>query len=396
MEIENDKRILVISNIGCGPPFMGNRIRMRELLKQIKNLGYVIHFAGICLNDEEIQSVEPHIDFWITNFKRREKNKWIEVIRKTASSFIYCFGFNKKLKKKINYELDDFFEDRWLEEVCRIQEINKYNRVLIPYIFNSKFFNAFQNSTVKILDTHDLFGNRNQILQKLGIENLWFSTTIDDEKRGLQRANKIIAIQHHEEEYFRKLAEDQAEVRTVSHFIEPQFLSISPQSYGIFGFIGSENPLNVNGLRWFIYDVLPLVKQKIPEFKFLIGGGICRKIEKNEDYELLGKIDSINDFYKACSFTINPIQAGTGLKIKTIESIAFGRPVVSSSNGAVGLESFINNGVCVADKPEQFAEHIITYLAHDDELIRSIQNSRKIIRMFNSVSLENLTDILHT
>ena len=394
MEFENDKRILVISNIGCGPPFMGNRIRMRELLKQIKNLGYVIHFAGICLNDEEIQSVEPYIDFWITNFKRRKKYKWIEIIRKSAFSLINCFGFNKK-SKKINYELDDFFEDRWLEKAYRIQKINKYNRVLIPYLFNSKFFNVFQDSTLKILDTHDIFGNRNLILQNLGIENFWFSTSKEDEKKGLQRANRIIAIQRHEEEYFKEMVEDQAEVRTVSHFIEPQFLSISPQSYGIFGFIGSENPLNLNGLRWFIHDVLPLVKQKIPEFKFLIGGGICNKVEKNEDYELLGKIDSINEFYKACSFTINPIQAGTGLKIKTIESIAFGRPVVTSTNGAVGLESFINNGVCVADNPVQFAERIITYLVHDDELNRSIQNSRKIIRRFNSVTLDNLTDILH-
>lgn len=394
MEIEDDKRILIISSIGCGPPFMGNRIRMRELLKQIKNLGFEIHFAGICLSDKEVHSVQPYIDFWVTNFKKIKNNKWIEKIRKTAITLFNFFGLKKK-SKSVNYKLDEFFEDLWLEEARKIQKIKKFNRVLIPYVFHSKFFNAFPDSTLKVLDTHDIFGNRNQILKDLGIDDFWYSTTKENEKKGVQRANRIIAIQSHEEEYFRDMTGNKTEVRTVSHFIEPQFLPIFPGKLRNFGFVGSENPLNLDGLRWFIRDVLPFVKLKIPEFKFVVGGRICQKIEKSEDFELLGQFDSIEDFYKECSFTINPIQAGTGLKIKTIESLAYGRPVISSNNGVLGLENFINNGIWVSDTAEQFADHIITCLSQNDEIIHSMKNSKRIINDLNSRSLENLTNLLN-
>ncbi|TVR18844.1 MAG: glycosyltransferase [Balneolaceae bacterium] len=396
MGIKDDRRILVVSCIGCGPPFMGNRIRMRELLKQIRNLGFEIHFAGICLSEEEVQSVKPYIDVWITNFGRAQKNSLFEKIRNRAKSFLNVFLNKIKSKKnKINYKLDELFDAQWYEETIKIQNSNKFKRVLIPYVFHSKFFDAFGNSTLKILDTHDVFGNRNQMLQELGIDDFWYSTTKEEEKKGLLRADKIIAIQSHEEEYFRKLAEDKAEVGTVGHFIEPQFLPLSHAKLNHFGFIGSENPLNINGLQWFIEEVLPLIKQKFTEFKFIVGGRICQKFGESEDFELLGEFDSINDFYADCSFTINPIQAGTGLKIKTIESLAYGRPVVSSSNGAAGLESFINNGIWVADEAEQFADHIISCLINSDVLVNSMQNSKNFIQSLNSVSLENLCNMLN-
>ena len=51
----------------------------------------------------------------------------------------------------------------------------------------------------------------------------------------------------------------------------------------------------------------------------------------------MGRIDRIEDFYSAVDVAINPMIAGTGLKIKTVEAMNFGVPIVSTISGSEGL-----------------------------------------------------------
>ncbi len=55
--------------------------------------------------------------------------------------------------------------------------------------------------------------------------------------------------------------------------------------------------------------------------------------------ELLGHVESLNEFYEKCSIVINSTAAGTGLKIKTVEALAHGRRVVAWPLGVDGVSS---------------------------------------------------------
>ena len=63
------ERILVIAEIGCGPPYYGNRARMRSLLGELRALGYSIDFAGVRFSAEEKASTLSHIDRWVHSFE---------------------------------------------------------------------------------------------------------------------------------------------------------------------------------------------------------------------------------------------------------------------------------------------------------------------------------------
>lgn len=389
---EQDNRILIISDIGAAPPYRGNRIRMRSLLKEIRRLGYQIHFAGISLSETERNAVIPYIDEWITNFSVPNRSFW-EKIGFSLNGVRQCN--NNPDESKAN--IDRYFHESWIEKARKIQEEANYKRVFVPYVFNSRFLEVFKKAKLKIIDTHDIFSQRDKKLKSQGISEMWFSTNREEEKRGLQRANRIIAIQKNEERYFSGLLNDGIQVQTVRHFVNKNFLDIysSVESQKTIGFLGSENPINIHGLQWFLSDVFPDLKKLFPDLVLLIGGTVCSKLQQNEQYVLFGQVQDPKDFYHKCICTINPIQAGTGLKIKTIESLSYGRPVISTITGADGLEEFINNGISLVKGKDEFISAISSLLKSPEDIPTFMKRCDLLIDEMNRQSRRNLKKLLN-
>jgi glycosyltransferase involved in cell wall biosynthesis len=74
----------------------------------------------------------------------------------------------------------------------------------------------------------------------------------------------------------------------------------------------------------------------------------------------VGFIDDLTACYAHIDIAINPVRYGAGLKIKTVEAMAHGLPLVVSTQGASGLEDLAGQAFLVADDAGAFAEHIRT------------------------------------
>lgn len=388
-----DNRLLIISDIGAAPPYKGNRIRMRALLKEIRNLGYQIHFAGIRFSEVEKKATLPYVDKWVTNFSIPKKN----FLTKIYNRLNIISGRTPVTDSKINQKsIDRYFRDRWIEQAGEIRERENYSRILVPYVFNSKFLDLFPDAELKIMDTHDVFSKRNELLRNEGITETWFSTTREEEKKGLERANRIIAIQENEQKYITELTGGGIPVQTVRHIVETNFqeLKTSPEFKQTIGFLGSENPINVHAIQWFIAGVLPELKKIFPELVFLIGGSVCSKMEESRNYKLFGEPKNPADFYRKCLCTVNPMQTGTGLKIKTIESLSYGRPVISTPTGAAGLDEFIDHGILLANSRQDFITAISSLLDSPGKVSKYMNSSSLLIEQMNGKSKRNLEMIL--
>jgi glycosyltransferase involved in cell wall biosynthesis len=138
-------------------------------------------------------------------------------------------------------------------------------------------------------------------------------------------------------------------------------------------FLAYDNPYNREGLIWFIDHVLPLIDIKI---NITICGAICEGI-KNElpdyykkihqsDITMINFCEDLDELFKQTKLSICPLFKGTGMKIKTIDSMARGIPVVSTPFGVDGFPDKFENGCLVADKPEQFAKNIVSLLTDSD------------------------------
>ena len=75
------------------------------------------------------------------------------------------------------------------------------------------------------------------------------------------------------------------------------------------------------------------------------------------------KIDDLNVLYgRKADLIINPVQLGGGLKIKNVEALANGLPLITTPEGANGLEDGINNAFLLANTTEEWIESIIAVM----------------------------------
>lgn len=243
----------------------------------------------------------------------------------------------------------------WVGELQAIQAKEHYPRVLVSYVFHSAFLEALPSTCLKVLDTHDIFGNRRERLEAAGLTNNWLTLTVADERRGLLRADRILAIQDAERTYFDTLLGGERIVRTVGHMCAARLVEPVAGFETRIGYFASDNSLNVESLEWFLESCWPSLVAQHPAASLIVGGRVCRALRSvRAGVEIMGEMRDPADLYARCLFVINPMRGGTGLKIKTVEALAAGRTVVAFEAGAAGLAPVVGRGLTVAATPADF------------------------------------------
>lgn len=121
---------------------------------------------------------------------------------------------------------------------------------------------------------------------------------------------------------------------------------------------------NVAGVAWFLQDILPILKQKLPNIKVLIAGSnpvsqikeLCNQFGNNVD--LNSNPSTAFEIYQSGKVLINPVRIGSGVSIKSIDMLAAGRPIVSLPKGLVGLPEEVKKYFKVAQDASSFAHEI--------------------------------------
>jgi glycosyltransferase involved in cell wall biosynthesis len=102
-------------------------------------------------------------------------------------------------------------------------------------------------------------------------------------------------------------------------------------------FVGSvDYQPNYTGLRWFLDEVFPRVREIVPAFLDVVGSQ-RRPLPNVEGVVYHGQVPSVLPFYERAHIAVVPVLFGSGTRLKVIEAMALGRPVVATSAGAEGL-----------------------------------------------------------
>ena len=122
---------------------------------------------------------------------------------------------------------------------------------------------------------------------------------------------------------------------TIGHLMAPHFFMAPPAEPPrfMFGYLGSGNPWNARSIQ-----ILDGELTSGPGVDWLLAGSILKQplALKSSPY-LLGFVKELKDFYPNVHCVINPMSGGTGLKIKTVEALSFGKPVIGTVDAFVGL-----------------------------------------------------------
>lgn len=155
---------------------------------------------------------------------------------------------------------------------------------------------------------------------------------------------------------------------------------------------------NQEGLIWFIEKCWPKIHEKFPELKFYLAGRnapdwlIKRFQAPNVVYE--GEVEDAYQFMNSKSIMVVPLFSGSGMRIKIIEGMALGKPIVSTPIGTEGISTQSGKNILIADNEKEFVadvERLIT----DDELFHNISRNaiEYIQEKFDNLALAGaLTD----
>lgn len=216
-----------------------------------------------------------------------------------------------------------------------------------------------------LLDAHDLLARRASRARAVGAEPA-VDVEEEDELAVFATYDAVIAIQPVEAEAIRaKLAP--RPVLVVPHGLAlPPSIAHRPSGARPIrlGFLAGRDAANADALHWFLDRVWPaLFARAASRVELVVGGRIGEEFRRSErGVRNVGPIAAIDEFWPAIDVAINPVRFGSGLKIKNVEALAFGRPLVTTRIGAEGLEAAVPSGVCVADTPEDWVGALEAFL----------------------------------
>lgn len=123
---------------------------------------------------------------------------------------------------------------------------------------------------------------------------------------------------------------------------------------------------NLDAMRYFVQDILPLVRAAVPQARLTITGR-ADQVAINElsvDNAVLftGYIPDVRPKIAASQVCIVPLRVGGGTRLKILEAMALGTPVVATSKGVEGLDLVTGQEVLIGDTPAEFAAHVIALL----------------------------------
>ncbi len=286
-------------------------------------------------------------------------------------------------QKVLPYKIDDWYSPHISERLADIRDQVNPDVVLLEYCYLSKAFECFGKHTLKILDTHDILGDRQKLFFDQGLSPQWFYTTVAEETKGLDRADIILAIQEREGEYFAGLTS--RPVLTVGHLAHIPEENDAPAETAALRllFVGSANQINVDALSWFVEEIFPALRQEITGIELEVAGACATGFHAAEGLVLTGPVADLAPLYRRATAVINPVRFGTGLKIKSIEALAHGRPLITTTAGTSGLEAWQGRAFVVADNAAEFIEAIRQVWASSELRAEMVGQARIMINDYN-------------
>ncbi len=141
---------------------------------------------------------------------------------------------------------------------------------------------------------------------------------------------------------------------------------------------------NFDAMAFFLHQIFPLVKARQPEVILRITGktnGVpLYGLPLNESVILTGYLDDVRPTVAQSWACVVPLRVGGGTRLKILEAMALGTPVVSTSKGAEGLEVTPGEDILIADEPATFADAVLLLL--DDPALRAklATNGQRLVR----------------
>ena len=127
-------------------------------------------------------------------------------------------------------------------------------------------------------------------------------------------------------------------------------------------------PPNADAVRWFVAEVFDRIRAAVPDARFVVVGArppadIAALHDPARGIEVRGYVPDIAPLLAEAAATVVPTRAGSGMRVKILEAMAMGLPVVSTTVGAEGIVAVPETHLLIADDAPAFADAAVRLLS---------------------------------
>ncbi len=416
MATENN-RILMATDIPFWNAKTGAEQRMFALVKFLRQPPFEIttfYVGSVTPEDHQLilahglnvvffENEKPPAEFlsrmkWYLEATKHQIQKWMTKAKSTETD-----DESTNRQPMVPLTLADY---RWpwaMDQFRRLFERYRPHYFIAQYVTMSYLLEAIPTRDRQhvhcLLDTHDILHDRGLQFGAAGYLH-WLEIERQEEIDTWNKFDTVIAIQENEANLIRSLVKN-PDVLVVGH--APTFSSairsVHPESDRLrIGYIGSANYSNWHAINRFLIEVWPeLITLENVDVELVVAGKICHWLGmmeserqermKTNRVHLQGEVQSLSAFYESVDIVVNPVQFGTGLKIKNVEALAFGKPLVTTASGAGGLNETMQDCCLIVDSLREMADQLVR-LCSDRELRHNL--SQKAMRVANQELSESV------
>lgn len=249
-------------------------------------------------------------------------------------------------KRNASYQVNRFYSHSIANFLK--QNVSNYDVVVLESAFLTPYLSILKGKTKVYFRTHNVESNiwkkkgqgeknllKRLVFQRLAHQLSWV------EKDSFSQVSGLIHISNDDFHFF------QTELPTVRQTTIPVSISekevVPPETIHSpirFGFLGAANwHPNQDAVQTLLHEVFPSIQKIFPNGKLYIAGRGFEKLKiVQQNVENMGTLDSLSDFYQKMDVILAPLSFGSGLKIKSIEAILYGKLLIGSSLAFEGLD----------------------------------------------------------
>jgi glycosyltransferase involved in cell wall biosynthesis len=170
--------------------------------------------------------------------------------------------------------------------------------------------------------------------------------------------------------------------------------AINPSAYPIQDHIIDKNEIsfftlssmnwqpNIEGMTWFLENVWKKITEKHPKHTLILAGKGNKAVFSKKNYknvQIYDFVENAQQFMNAHDIMIVPLLSGSGMRIKIMEGMALGKPIITTTIGAEGIEITDKENIFIADTPEEMIQIIDFCVDLGGKCNKKKKNARKLI-----------------
>ena len=214
---------------------------------------------------------------------------------------------------------------------------------------------------------------------------------LDYEGQACRVAKTIIAVSEADAETMRTLY-GVSRITAVPTGVDVSFFRPSQEAQPATDlvFVGSMDWMpNIDGVVWFVNEVLPLIKKRLPDCSLAVvgrtpGREVTELAQRESGIRITGTVADVRPWLWESKVSIVPLRIGGGTRLKIYEAMAAGTPVVSTTIGAEGLDISPGENILIADEPDAFAEACLRLITDSVERRRLADAAGQHVEMKHS------------